>query len=199
MALQGSKTAKALIVLSAFVPNLFMTEHARAQATASDILDMRASIINPLQLTPSFSFSLNFNSFAIKGTGTYKIAPTGGTNISNGVPIAGITAGTAVLRVPQNADFTISIPTYKTASIVMKNAGGGVPSKEMTVKSIFISSKSNMSNATETFKNGNHLASNMKITDVGGVGKIAVGARITFDPIQATGQYVGTFIVRLTL
>ena len=85
MTLQGNKTAATLVVLSAFVPNLLLTDDAIAQATAGDTMHLSAKVVNPLEVTPSVNFQLNFKSFAIKGTGSYLLMPGGTQSISNGV------------------------------------------------------------------------------------------------------------------
>lgn len=199
MTLQGNKTAATLVVLSAFVPNLLLTDDAMAQATAGDTMHVSAKVVNPLEVTPSVNFQLNFKSFAIKGTGSYLLMPGGTQSISNGVTVGGATAGTALIKVPQSVSFTLSIPTFQTKSIIMTNGGGGVPSKEMTVKSILFSGKSGIAGITGTLKNGVPLLAGIKVTNPADSGRFLVGARIFFDPNQVEGTYRGTFIVRITL
>ncbi len=201
MILQGSKKAAAtLVALSAFVPNLFLIDEVDAQATAQAPISVSASIVNPLAVTPSLAFSMNFKTFAISGTGSYAIQPGGTGTISSGLTLNGQSAGTAKFNVPQSAAFTLSIPTFKAgSSIVLTIAGGGVSSKKMTAKSILFAGKTGMSNATGTLKVGKHSLPNMKVTNPGDTGRVAVGARIFFDANQVTGVYTGTYIVRITL
>lgn len=199
MTLQGNKTAATLVALSAFVPNLYVTGGAMAQATAGDTMNVTAKVVNPLVIDPSINFNLNFKSFAIAGNGSYVLMPGGTQSITQGVTIGGATAGTALIKVPQNASFTLSIPTYQTNSIVMTNAGGGASSKEITVKSIFFVGKTGMAGMTGTLRNGIHRITSIKVTNPAGSGTLAAGARIIFGNNEAVGTYRGSFIVRITL
>ncbi len=199
MTLQGSKTAATLVALSLFVPNLFITGNALAQATANDTMNVTAKIINPLAVDPSLNFKLNFRSFAIRGNGSFLIGPGGTASIANGETIAGGTAGTAMLKVPQSVPFTLTIPTFKASSIILKNAGGGVPSKEITLKSMRFAAKSGMTGITATLNKGNAVITGIKVTNPADTGTFSVGARIFFDANDALGTYQGTFVVRITL
>ena len=191
--------ATTLVALSAFVPNPFLLEDAMAQATGTDTMNITAKIMNPLVVTPSITFNLNFKSFAVSGTGSYVILPAGTETITKGVTIGGATAATALVKVPQSASFTLSVPTFKTNSVFLTIAGGGASSKIITLKELIFAGKSNIVNATETLNNGNHDIVGMKITSPAGSGKFSVGARIFFGANQVTGTYQGSFIVRITL
>lgn len=199
MTLQGRNPATALVVLSAFVPNLFLVGQALAQANAQDTMNMTAKVVNPLQVSPSLNFKLNFQSFAVKGSGSFVVMPGGTSAISKGVTIGGATAGTAVLKVPQNVSFTLSVPTFQASSVKLTFGGGGAASKEMTLKSLLFENVSKMLNITATIKNGNAKIPGIKITNPANTGKLAVGAKIKFHPNQAVGTYHGSFVVRITL
>lgn len=200
MTLQDRKMAAALVVLSAFVPNPFLVRESRAQATASALLDVGASVVNPLQVVPGIAFTLNFKAFAIKGTGSYLIQPGGTGTISSGLTVSGGGAGTAKISVPQGASFTLSIPTFKTGnSIVLTHSGGGVPSKEMTAKSILFAGKSGVTGITGTLNIFGAQIAGAKVTNPANTGKFRIGARLFFDSNQVTGNYKGTYILRITL
>jgi len=199
MNLQGSKTAVALVLLSAFVPNLCMVGSALAQATADDTMNATAKIVNPLRIDPSINLKLNFQSFAVRGNGSYIVKAGGTETIASGVTIGGATPGTALLKVPQSVPFTLSIPTFKASSILLKNAGGGVPSKEMTLKSLLFAGKSGIDGITSNLSKGNASITNIKITNPADTGTFFLGARIVFDATDQIGTYQGSFIVRITL
>ncbi|MCB9995685.1 MAG: DUF4402 domain-containing protein [Rhodospirillales bacterium] len=191
--------ATTLVALSAFVPNPYIVKDALAQATNADTMNITAKIMNPLVVQPSITFSLNFKSFAVSGSGSYAVLPAGTGSISKGVTIGGATAATALVKVPQSVSFTLTIPTFKTNSIFLTIAGGGPPSKVITLKELIFAGKSKIVNATETLNNGNHDITGMRITDPAGSGRFAAGARIYFGANQVVGTYQGSFIVKITL
>ena len=200
MSLQGNKTANTLIMLSAFVPNIFLTDTVMAQATAQDTLKISAKVTNPLAVTPSFSFSLNFQSFAVAGSGTFTVQPTGASTITSGITLGGAVAGTAIFKVPQSVEFTLSIPTFGSGNdIIMTNGGGGAASKEITCKSILFASRSGLSNITATLNTGSFSVTGIKVTNPAETGKMNVGASIVFGANQVVGTYQGSFILRITL
>lgn len=200
MALQDRKIAATLVALSAFVPNLFLIGDSWAQATATETLSISASVVNPLQIIPSIAFSLNFKAFAVKGTGSYLIQPGGTATINSGVTLSSGGIGTVKVSVPQNATFTLSIPTYKTGdSIILTHSGGGVPSKEMTAKSILFAGKSGITGVTGTMSVFGPSIAGAKVTNPANTGRFSLGARLLFGANQVTGLYTGTYILRITL
>lgn len=194
-----AKVGAVAVALSAFVPNVFIVDEVFAQANASDTLDVSAKIVNPLNIQEGGFQDLNFGSFAVKGSGAFTIKNNGTVNITNGVTIGGGSSATALITAPQSATFSLSIPTFQGgASIPMTISGGGVSSKTIICKSIFLLGKSGVTGVTGTFQKSSGIISNIKVTDTAGTGRVYAGARITFTPNQVEGTYVGTYTMRIT-
>jgi len=193
------KLAVTLIALSAFVPNLILTTETLAQEIADDTMNATAKIVSPVAFNPSFNFKLNFQSFAVLDDGSFLVTPNGGHTIVNGVTVGGATPATGIIKVPQSVTFTLSVPTYKLGSVLMKNLGGGVPSKEMTVKSLHFAAKSGLVGITANLSNGKAMITGAKVTSTNDEGVFLLGARILFDGDDVAGTYQGSFIVRITL
>ena len=199
MQVPGRKLTGVMVALSGFVPNLMMTTHpARAQMTANTSLHMHASVVNPLAISPSVTLSLNFGLFAVKGPGSYIVKATSAT-IKSGVTLAGNQAGTGMINAPQNATLTMSIPTQKAGtSILLTHSGGGAPSKQITAKSIYVASKSGLTNIKGTMKVGKASIKAIKMTNPAGTGRFFMGAKLVFGNNQQLGTYTGKYTLRIT-
>lgn len=195
-----NNAAKVLVTLSGFVPNLVYIPQAVAQMTSNTVLNMSASVVNPLAVTPSVSVNLSFGIFGIKGTGAYVVKATSAA-ITNGFTISGNQVGTGMIGAPQNASVTLSIPTYKVGSNIVldHSSGGGTANKEIIVKSIYVATKSGLSNAAGTMRIGKYDINSIKVTNPADTGRFFMGARLLFGVNQLLGAYSGQFTLRITL
>ena len=188
----------AMVALSSFVPNPIFTDEAHAQATASAVLTIQASVTNPLGITPGPN--LNFGTFATAGAGSVSIDAAGVTAIVNGFVVTAAVNGTVKLTAPKSATFSLSITDYKTGTIFIDNGGGGLgatPTKTMTVKRLyFIDQGTNFNTklaASQTVKNASANITGISIDNAAGTGKADIGGLLLFSGNQITGAYSGTY------
>lgn len=189
-------TGVAMVALSSFVPNPFLTGDAWAQASASDTLNITAKIVNPLgvsQLT-----KLNFGTFAVKSAGDLSINSAGVHVISKGVIISSGTNGKVALTAPKSATFTVSIPDFAAGVITLSTAGaGGATSKTIKVTKLFVKATANMAGYTKTFKSGGNVRTGAKVT-TGTIGNVAIGGIVQFKANNLPGTYTGSYTMLTT-
>lgn len=185
-------TGVAMVALSSFVPNPFLTNDAFAQATASDTMNITAAIVNPLSVNELTK--LNFGTFAVKSAGALSINNAGATTITNGVVISAAALGKVSLKAPANATFTLSIPDFAASDITLSHSGGGgAASKTLLVTKIFIrATSSKFATYTKTFQSAQNVQAGAKIT-TGTTGTAAIGGRLTFTADNIPGTYTGTY------
>jgi len=197
----------ALVALSAFVPNINITDkipnlglvsEAHAQATAKATLDVNAKVINPLGV--SQLLKIDFEDFAIGGAGNVKVAADGATTYVNATKIVQALPGEIKVTAPQNVTFSVSVNGIAAPGILLKNGAGGAATKTMTMKTLFLSANAaNMAANVGEIKATAAKVAGFKITDTAGTGVIDIGGNLHFDAIQVAGDYVGTYVILLSL
>jgi hypothetical protein len=190
----------AMVALSSFVPNPFLTGDAWAQASASDTLDISAKVVNPLGVDQQTE--LDFGTFAVKSTGSYTIDATGGgTAINSGVVIGAGAPGAVNLTAPQNASFTLSIPELSGATDVITlkvTPAATAASKTLFVDELYFKNSTKMAAFTETFSGGNNSYGSATVTDAGGIGTMAIGGKLNFTADNIPGNYSGSYTLIAT-
>ena len=190
-------TGVAMVALSTFVPNPFLTGDAWAQASASDTMNITAKIVNPLgvsQLT-----KLNFGTFAVKSAGVLTLqSAAGGSIITKGVIISAGTNGKVALTAPKSATFTLSIPEFAAGVLTLSTAGaGGATSKTIKVVKLLYKATAKMAAYTKTFKSGGNVRTGA-VVNSGTIGNVSIGGILNFKANNVPGTYTGTYTLLST-
>lgn len=198
-----------MVGLSSFVPNPFITG-AMAQMTASDTLNMSATVVNPLSV--SQVQSLNWGVFALNAGGTYDLQAGGTVTLAaaDGFIVTNPTVGSVKIVVPSGAAFSLTIPKFKTGTQIKMALGtlattAATANQLLKVSRIYVkgTTKVKMSAGAAQLDDSlraspNHDLGNLKLSGTG-TGRFTFGGRMIFTNTQALGAYTGTFSFLTTL